>query len=550
MAERIGKIASALVTATIIFVLLFMQSQISVTFAADVEENTYERVIAHGAGAYKGYETTNSMEAVNNAIANGYKIIELDMELSSDNKIIMLHDWDRTTMHYFGTNFPKKLSQSQFLNLSVYGELEVLTFEKLAEILKKNKDVRIVTDTKGDNLEVLTAISDKYPDLVNRFIPQIYDYDQWDKVKEIGYTDIIFTLYAMADLDIGKLTSFVKTHDIYAVAMPDYLAERGICRQLSDKGITVYVHPVSNYEDALQYMKQGAFGVYSGSLLRSEFDGIEKDYYLTVYDSDGSINKLTDDRIDDWKELMLHGQKPGDTVLYYLDQSRQCANDEAFANLEPGKHLLTIKIFNKNVLKGTLDYCLWQDKENVRVLHKKFEYRHESVKQGKDFATAIQDESIRAEVREFLEHSLIAKEGEYFFYNNGNPENYLNGEELLPVQRGSYGRLLLPLSTTIKRLGATSVTMSSTKDITIVFNGEKSMVMANSSIVRKGFRSTRLKTPVALYLNKAMAGGEFYRIVTARNYIEKNGEIIILPSGVVPNSGMEKELLEAAEKLF
>lgn len=550
MAVRIGKAAFMLITSIMIFVLFFIQAQNSVSFASDETETAYERVIAHGAGVYKGYETTNSIEAINHAIASGYKIIELDMEFSSDNKIIMLHDWDRTTMHYFGTNFPKKLSQSQFLRLSVYGELEVLTFDKLAEILEKNQNIRIVTDTKGDNLELLAAISDQYPDLVNRFIPQIYDYDQWSEVKELGYTDIIFTLYAMADLDIGKLTAFVKKHDIYAVAMPDYLAERGICRQLSDKGIIVYVHPVSNFEDALQFMKQGAYGVYSGSLLREEFDGIEKDYYLTTPEPDGSVTKLTDDRIDDWKELKLHGQKPVDTVLFYLDQSRRCADDEAFADLEPGKHMLTIKIFEKEVLKGTLVYFLWQDKENIRVLHKKFEYRLETVKQGKDFHTVVQDESVSDEVREILAHSLIAKEGECSFYNNSNQENYMNGDEQLTVQKGSYGKLLLPLGTTIQRLGATSVTMDKGKDITIVYNKEKSMVMANTSMIRWGFRLTRLNTPVVLYRNKAMAGGEFYRSITGRKYIEENGQIIILPIGTVPDRSMENQLLEAAGKLF
>ena len=163
-----GIAAAVLIGFTIILLLL---TQTTVTFAEE-REAAYERVIAHGGGSYKGYETTNSVEALNNAIANGYKIIELDMELSSDHKIIMLHDWDRTAMHYFGTSFPKKLSQSQFMNLSVYGELEVLTFDKLAKILEKNQDIRIVTDTKGDNAELLTAISEKYPDLVNRFIPK------------------------------------------------------------------------------------------------------------------------------------------------------------------------------------------------------------------------------------------------------------------------------------------------------------------------------------------------------------------------------------------
>jgi len=63
MAERIEKIAYPLILVTIIFVLLLMQTQTSVSFAADEGGKTYERVIAHGAGVYKGYETTNSVEA-------------------------------------------------------------------------------------------------------------------------------------------------------------------------------------------------------------------------------------------------------------------------------------------------------------------------------------------------------------------------------------------------------------------------------------------------------------------------------------------------------
>ncbi|HVI40427.1 MAG TPA: glycerophosphodiester phosphodiesterase family protein, partial [Anaerovoracaceae bacterium] len=517
---------------------------------ADDKQAVYERIIAHGGGIYKGYETTNSVEAVNQAIANGYKIIELDMELSSDNRIVMLHDWDRTAMHYYGTSFPKKLSQNQFMKLSVYGELEVLTFDKLVKILEKNQDIRIVTDTKGDNLELLAEIKNKYPNLVDQIIPQIYDYDQWSQVKELGYTDIIFTLYAMADLDAVKLASFVREHEIYAVAMPDYVAERGFCKQLSDRGIIVYVHPVSNYEAALQFMRQGAYGVYSGSLFPEEFTGIEKEYYLVVSDADGSVIKLTDDRIDDWKELKLRGQKAGETVLYYIDDSPQSSNNTGFSGLEQGKHKLTIKIYNKEELKGTLVYYLWKDTKNLRVLHKKYEYRLDAVRQEKDFDTAIQDGSVPEEIRDILEHSLIAKEGEYSFYFNGKLENYMNGEELLPVQKGSYGKLVLPLSTTVRRLGASSVSMDSTKDITIIFNKEKSMIMANSSIIRKGFQLTRLKTPVMLYLNKAMAGGEFYKGITGRDYIESDGRIILLPDGVKPDKEMEKQLLQSVGKLF
>ena len=456
MTERTARKVILTVIAT--FLLAQAQTAYGIDAPADpvdpVQGPVYEKVIAHGGGAYMGYETTNSVEAINKAIESGYKIIELDMDLSSDNKIIMLHDWDRTAEHYFGTTFSRKLSQKQFSNLTVYGRFEVLTFEKLAEILEKDKDVRIVTDTKGDNIDLLSAIKEQYPKLTDRFIPQIYDYDQWSTVKDLGFSDVIFTMYAMADPDLQKLASFVKEHDIYAVAMPDYFAERGYCTQLSSKGIKVYIHPVSGYEDAQQYFKLGAYGIYSGSLLPEEFSGIEKDCYLTHSKPGGIAEKLTDEWIGSLKELKLNGQKPGDVVFYSLDQSDSRADDTALSALTPGKHQLTVTILAGKTVRGTLDYYLWKEADKYRVVHKKYEYRLDAIKQDKDFNAIISVAGIPEESAAIMEGSLIAKQGESVYYDNGNPESYMNGEELMTVQKGSYGKLLLPLSDTLKRLGA------------------------------------------------------------------------------------------------
>jgi Glycerophosphoryl diester phosphodiesterase len=528
-------------------ILIMLTSQ---TIVSHGEEAEHERVIAHGGGDYKGYETSNSVEALTQSIENGYKIIELDMDLSSDNRIIMLHDWDRTAKHYYNTDFPKKLSKSQFEKLSVFGKLEVLTLDRLVEILQKNPDIRIVTDVKDDNLELLSVLSKKYPGLMDRFIPQIYDLDQWDKVKNLGFQDIILTLYAMADPDGAQIISFAGNHKLYAVTMPDYMAEKGLCKELAQRGIVVYVHPVDHYEDALKFMAQGAYGIYSGSLLPEEFTGIEKDYYLMSAVSGSSAGKLTDERIGNLKELKLHGLKPGDDVYYSLDDSVKNTADLDLEGLKPGKHKLTVKIFNAGQLKGSLDYFLSKDKNNLRVLHKKYEYRLDEIKPEKDFQSVMESSGVSDEIRNILDRSLIASDRAATFYSNGNSENYMNGDELLTPRKGSFGKLLLPLGTTVQRLGASSVSMGRNRDISVVYNDKKTMIMADTGIVREGFMITRLNYPVILYLNKAMAGGEYYRCITGRNFIEQDGLIIILPKGENPDAGLARRLLEAAGKLY
>lgn len=522
-----------------------------------------EKVIAHGGGVYRGYETTNSVEALTNSIANGFQIVELDMALSSDEKIIMLHDWDKTAEYYYGVNFKKKLSLNQFKHLKVHGELEVLTFEKLVPILKKNPDIRIITDIKEDNLRLLSLIADQYPGFEDRFIPQIYDFEEWNKVKELGYKDIILTLYAMEKPDADEVSAFVKAHPVYGVAMPDYMAEKGLCNQLSDQGIIIYVHPISDYEDALHFIGMGAYGVYSGSLLPEEFAGIEEKYYLTVSGSEGSEDKLTDSGFESLADLNLCGLKQGDSVIYEVDGISRYASSAAILSdiddqmdgsdlneLSDGKHEFKVTIVNQEAKKGSLTYYLWKDAAGLRIVHKKYEYRLDSLRQKKDFDTVMQEKNIPAEVGDILSRSFIAKTGESTYYAEGTPGSFMNDGELLDVQKSFLGKAMLPVADTILELGADSVFMDHQRYITIAYKGEQIMAMPDAGFIRKDFRINRMNTKVALYLNKAMAEGEFFKLVAGRNSVEKDGVIVILPVGMRADTELKNRLPEAACQLY
>lgn len=532
----------------IIIALSFSDTTISI--AADKQVRNYEKVIAHGGGAYRGYETTNSVEAVNNSIKNGFKMIELDMEFSSDDKIIMLHDWDRTTVHYFGKSFDNKITERQFLNLTVHGQFEVLTFDKLTKILDKYPDVKIVTDTKGDNEKLLTKIALEYPNYKDRITPQIYDYDEYEWVKELGYTDIIFTLYAQAKVDIEKLINFIRANDIYAVTMPDYYVEKGICKELAASGAIVYVHPVGSYEKAKSMNKKGAYGVYSGTLIPEEFEGLQKDVYLIVSDEKGNSIKLTDKNIDNLNDIKIIGLKTGDHAEYFIDNNNIQITDCDITTYQKGKHKLSVKLYNKREQIGQLDYFIWIEEVSIRIVHKKFEYRLDAVKEPADFNTVMDSIYAAKELVNILENSFIAKKGEYFYYSNSFVGSFMNGKEFLPVQKSTSGKLLLPLGTAAIELGANSVIMAKGKDIVVSFNKSKYRSVINSYCIRNGFIVKRIKTPIELYLNKAMAGGEILEQITGRTYLEKDDIIIILPLKSKLDKSMERQLIDSAQNLF
>lgn len=535
-----------------------------------------EKVIAHGGGAYQGYETTNSLEAVQAAITNGFQWIELDMDLSADGKIIMIHDWDKTAYHYFGTSFSDKLTEAKFNKLSVHQSLEVLTFEKLVPLLDEYPYLRIVTDTKGDNLALLTTLAETYPDYVAQMIPQIYDEEQWATVHALGFTDIIFTLYQQDELDLGEVATFVKARKISAVTMPDYYADQGYSEVLAATGVRVYVHPIASMEEANTYLKKGAYGVYSGTLLPAEFQGPEKTCYLMVADAAGGYVKLTDVQLnkkqidacqprDDGEEtsdaaegreelqrpplLLATGQ--GDSAQFFLDDVRTASLAESLLNLNEGKHVLRILIAQADgERKGELEYLVWKEGDRVRILDDKYAYRLNDYAQARDFEAVMSQIEADRSTSELLRSSLIAKAHEYRYYDTGAAGEFRRSAEYFPVQLDARGKVMLPLLDTALALGAESVAMEKNRDLIIDVEGQSYRVMVNGPYLRQGSQVLRLETPVSLYLNKAAADGAFFRTLMGRTMVEKDGLIIVLPEGAAVEKTQEEKLLSAAKELY
>ncbi len=64
--------------------------------------------------------------------------------------------------------------------------------------LQQHPDVRIITDIKtNDNVNILAEIANSYPEAIQQFIPQIYSFVEYEPILELGYQDVILTLYRL-----------------------------------------------------------------------------------------------------------------------------------------------------------------------------------------------------------------------------------------------------------------------------------------------------------------------------------------------------------------
>lgn len=526
-------------------------------------------VIAHGGGSIDGYETTNSKEALVNSINKGAKYIELDMDFSKDGKIIMIHDFGRTTEHYYGTKFTDKLTAYQFSNILVNGKFHTMNFEDLVCILNKNENlsnqVKIITDTKGDNISLLTEIAEKYPEMIDRIIPQIYDYDQYEKVKALGYENIIFTLYALDRVKYNELVSFVKQNQIWAVAVGNEFVVKDLEKKLPRDGISVFCHPVSSYEDAQRLRKYGVKGVYSGILQAEEFLDVQRIYFLQKNLAGGNV-KLTDLQIkgvsfSEIKAISIVGNKGEGTLSYYIADSSgkfRPMEEKLLNELPEGKYVFRIefvpKLTNNILQKMKEDYILWKDSKGLRILDKRFEYRLEGLLNYPSLSNLDSDKEISTEqgqkMLQVLKDSFVAKQGEYYYFNKTECKRFQVGNDLLRAQKYVNGEVIVPLTTSVSEIGKDRVTMGTGRYLYIKSQGKRIVACANSFYINNNGINEKVETPITIYRKKAMSSGETLKIISGRDYITDKNVLIVLPEKVKISRAEEKVLLKLANDAF
>ncbi|MCR5482611.1 MAG: hypothetical protein K6F52_07450 [Clostridia bacterium] len=555
-----------------------------------------DRLVAHGGGAIEGFETSNSAEAVVSAINNGFTAIELDMGISSDGKVVMVHDWETGAENYYGRTFSTIPTAAEFSRLSVYGRFKTLTLDKLIEIIDEavaagHTDLKFITDTKNNNRLVLNAIASQYPDYKKYFIPQIYDYSEYDAVKALGFDDVYLTLYMMNTVDYSYLHNFVKQKDIKAVIVSTTYAVRGIPERLAADGIKVYCHPVSSFEEYNALRAKGVYGVYTSFLTPEEAEGEFKNYYLEQTAHDGRKIKLTDVNLGDFtaeyvRSIVLHGAVSGDMLHYEIDGVTMIDGVPEAAS--PGIHKLTIDISRPVGLlyandgtiinRGdpaspvyTLTYYIWKNADGTfRLADRAYAHRLENLKQPPDFREVVlaekQDASsdtkntsgvrkspgetvLSEKLKSILSQSFIAASGSYYYYNNTECGTFRVGEELLYVQ--SYGTgTELPVADTARALGASGVYMDPARYIYLDMPDARYYTQINGYYVYCTPKSRKMNNPVELYRNKAMAPSELFSVITERNSIDDGETFILLPKGISVSADERETIFEAAKKLY
>ena len=110
------------------------------------------------------------------------------------------------------------------------------------------------------------------PDAPRRVIPQIYRARNFHAIKQLGYEQIIWTLYRYRYDNEQVLEEVHMLSGPVAITMPRHRADSNLPMELNLLGIPTYVHTINSAEESHRYRtEQGVTEIYTDFLPVSEF---------------------------------------------------------------------------------------------------------------------------------------------------------------------------------------------------------------------------------------------------------------------------------------
>ena len=237
-----------------------------------------EGVILHGAGELTDTEgspalRTNSVEALTHCLEEGSHFIELDLKSTADGKLVCLHGWSRW-LDAQGVEGQESHTLEEFLAGSIVGGFTPMSMDEAAQLLRAYPDVYVIVDMKDSSKEEdYQLLAESCPDLMGRLIVQIYHASQYETLRDMGYSNIIYTLYKTMEEERTpeELREFCDSHLIVGIALKrKWAADEAYFEALRQLNIPLYVHTLDDPEKIRRLYERGAAAVYTNHFFSRE----------------------------------------------------------------------------------------------------------------------------------------------------------------------------------------------------------------------------------------------------------------------------------------
>lgn len=241
-------------------------------------------IVGHSFGSIDGNSYTGSKEAFLERYNLGYRTFEVDLEMTSDDKVVLRHDWNQEIQAGISSeNIP---TEEEFLAVPILGTYTPLSFSDLCLLMKEYPDIWIVTDSKYDDSEnvkkqftimVQTAQKCDAVEVLDRIIVQIYNTRMYEVLKDVyPFRSFILTLYQYGwegtAEEFVEICRWCADQDVEVITMWYYLPNEEICEIAERYNRDIYVHTVNDVPLARELLENGISGIYTDAICPEELE--------------------------------------------------------------------------------------------------------------------------------------------------------------------------------------------------------------------------------------------------------------------------------------
>jgi glycerophosphoryl diester phosphodiesterase len=218
------------------------------------------KILNIGHRGAKGHIAENTLASFQKALDLGADGIELDVHLSADGEVIVIHDEtvDRTTD---GKGRVKDLSLSQLRHLKIGDSHRIPTLAETIAFIPKNKLI---------NIELKVKIAAKpVMHLIEKWVAEdAHDYSQflissfdWIALKEIREANANIPLGVLTETNLELAIGFSESIKSETLHPYFHLLTPENTKQIQQKGIAVFPWTVNEQEDLNRLQSFGVNGI-------------------------------------------------------------------------------------------------------------------------------------------------------------------------------------------------------------------------------------------------------------------------------------------------
>ncbi|OOG77388.1 glycerophosphodiester phosphodiesterase [Flavobacterium sp. A45] len=206
------------------------------------------KILKIGHRGAKGYEPENTLISFEKAIEMGADGIELDVHLSQDGHLIVIHDEtiDRTTN---GKGIVNQLTLQELKSFKINEKYTIPTLEEVLDLVNQRCFVNIELKNQ-DTAEKVVQLIEHYISNKNwnqtHFIVSSFD---WNTLQQVRFLNENIRIGVLTETDLDLAISFSRFMKAEAIHPDFQLLTDEYTAKIQEKGIQVFPWTVNEIED-------------------------------------------------------------------------------------------------------------------------------------------------------------------------------------------------------------------------------------------------------------------------------------------------------------